>query len=326
MKTVVYSCPFVPAEWIRSYGLSPSRILPGRDGASPDGGAPAGVCPYAWAFTRVLCLEESAEGIVVTTACDQMRRACEWIRRDGTLPVFLMNVPSTWETVTAWRMYVSELRRLGRFLVRLGGKEPTSDELAAVMRRFDEDRAALRAARGRLSARRYSQAIAAFHREGVLDLECVERAGQARGVGVGVVGGPLLPHDLKLFDLIEQSGGTVVLDGTTSGERTMPAPFDRRAMQDDPFMTLVDAYFGSIPDAFRRPNSLLYQWLEREADRRDVRGIILHYYTWCDTWHAELGRLKEWSRVPVLAIASDAEEQIAGHTASRVEAFVEMLQ
>ena len=326
MKTVVYSCPFVPAEWIASHGFAPSRILPGGDAPSPHAGAPAGVCPYAWAFAQAVRSSGAADAAVVTTVCDQMRRVYEWITRESALPVFLMNVPSSWQTVTAQRMYISEVRRLGRFLARLGAEEPCPEKLADVMRAYDEKRSALRAARGRLSARAHSQAIAAFHRNGTLDVDSPERPGLGRGVPIAVVGGPLLPRHLELFDLAARNGATVALDATTSGERTLPAPFDRRALSNDPFMTMVDSYFGSIPDAFRRPNSLLYQWLEQEVAARGIRGIIFHHYTWCDTWHAEAQRMKEWSDVPLLAIASNAEERIAGHTASRVEAFLEMLR
>jgi hypothetical protein len=70
--------------------------------------------------------------------------------------------------------------------------------------------------------------------------------------------------DERVFDVIEQSGGRVVLDGTESGLRTLPAPLQRRRLRDDPLLELMDAYFGAIPDAFRRPDTALYQWLTRE--------------------------------------------------------------
>jgi benzoyl-CoA reductase/2-hydroxyglutaryl-CoA dehydratase subunit BcrC/BadD/HgdB len=147
-----------------------------------------------------------------------------------------------------------------------------------------------------------------------------------RGIPVALVGGPLMSHHFSIFDVIERGGGTVVLDATESGERAMPLPMDRRSTRGDPFMTLADSYFGKIPDAFRRPNSRLYQWLERETAQRGVRGIILRYYTWCDKWHAELQRMKEWSQVPVLGVSAGAEEAMDGHTISRIESFLEMLK
>ena len=89
---------------------------------------------------------------------------------------------------------------------------------------------------------------------------------------------------------------------------------------------LVEAYFGMIPDAFRRPNNLLYQWLDREIANRGVRGIIFRSYVWCDIWNAEAQRTKEWSQVPLLAIVSYGSKETDGHIASRLEAFLEMLR
>ena len=92
------------------------------------------------------------------------------------------------------------------------------------------------------------------------------------GVPVAVVGGPMVTDDFALFDLVESCGASVVLDATESGERTWPAPLDRRRVRDDPLGVLADAYFGHIPDAFRRPNTEFYRWFQRElADRTDRR-------------------------------------------------------
>jgi benzoyl-CoA reductase/2-hydroxyglutaryl-CoA dehydratase subunit BcrC/BadD/HgdB len=116
------------------------------------------------------------------------------------------------------------------------------------------------------------------------------------------------------------------LDGTDSGERTLPAPFDRRGLRDDPLMELAGAYFGSIPHAFRRPNSELFRWLKRAVAERGVRGIILRRYVWCDIWHAEVQRVREWSGLAVLDIDVNSDESAEGRTANRIEAFLEILR
>lgn len=325
MKTVVYSCPFVPAEWIAAHGLRPSRILPGTDSAGPTGPG-AGFCPYAWTFARAACRTPDADAVIVTTVCDQMRRASEQVERDSHRPAFLMNVPSTWQTAAAQKLYLSELQRLSRFLTELGGTRPSAEELAHVMYEYDARRTAIRDATGILPARQLADTIARFHRDGVVDVDGPGATRVRPGIPIALVGGPLLPQHFGIFDVIEQTGGTVVLDGTTSGERTMPAPFDRRRLHDEPLLTLADAYFGSIPDAFRRPNTQLYQWLAGELRDRDVRGIILRCYTWCDTWRAEAERMKQWANVPLLLITGGADERVEAHTVSRIESFIEILR
>ena len=324
MKTIIYSCPFVPAEWIAAHGMSPRRVRP-RAAMEPSVvGAAIGICPYASAFVNEVCLDSQADAVVLTTACDQMRRASELIRGNCDLPVFLMNVPSTWQSAAAQELYVDELKRLGRFLVQLGGRTPLQDELAKVMRNYDAKRSALRAAQSSLPPRRYSEAIALYDRANEDDSDLSDGPRARRGVPLALVGGPLMVDHLEIFDLVESSGGHVALDGTTSGERTVPAPFDSRVGERDAVSALAQAYFGSIPDAFRRPNDDLYRWLGREIADRDVRGIIFWRYVWCDIWHAELQRITEWSDVPVLEIEAD-DEPINGHIVSRVQAFLEVL-
>ena len=394
MKTVVYSSPFVPAEWIAAHGVRPRRIRPDPAAASPSPYGPVlgagpimGVCPYARAFMGEVLSAPAAGAAVFTTTCDQMRRAAEWAgrachpgtatsravaggaapwhgppkagrlaSRGGGPPVFLMNVPATWQTPAAARLYRDELRRLGRFLVHLGGTAPSRDRLAETLEAYDARRAALRGALGTLSARQASEAIARFDLgsekvSGTLRLKVPDTFSDAapdlpRGTPVALVGGPLMRGDSRIFDVLEKAGGVVVLDGTESGARTLPAPVDRRRLRDDPLMELVDAYFGTIPDAFRRPDALLYQWLGRELAASAARGIIVWRYVWCDMWAAAAARLRETTGLPVLDldVSGDPARQPSrlgravpgggagaspaglARSAGRIQAFMEVLK
>ncbi len=302
-KAVLYSCPFVPPEWIAAHGLRPTRVLP-RSPEAIDGIGDTlvslsrmGICSYARAFAREVCKGSDGDAAIFTTTCDQMRRMSELVGRFCDKPIFAMHVPTSCETVAAFRFYREELHRLGRFLIEIGGTEPTPDTLIAAMESYE----AMRTARSS------------------------SRFGRAGAIPIALVGGPLVSGLLDLFDLVERAGGYVALDATETGERTLPKPFDRRRLKEDPVAELVDAYFGTIPDAFRRPNTLLYQWLKRESATRGIRGIILLHYVWCDTWRAEVGRLKEWAPVPVLVIDTDEGECDHGRIFSRVQAFLEVL-
>jgi len=295
-KTIVYTCPYVPAEWIAAHGWQPRRLIP-----LPVEDAPAiprmeGLCPYARAFANDVAADTEAGGVIVTTMCDQMRRIFDLLVRTVDTPVFLLNVPSTWQTVAAQRLYVDELKRLSRFLVRLGGREPTGKELSRIMLEHDDAR---------------------------------QRAAppmRTEGVPIAVVGGPLMQQGRVLFDVVEECGGRVVLDATETGQRGRCRGFDRRSLAQDPLLELAQAYF-EIPDASRRPNNELYQWLQRELARAGARGIIFHHYVWCDTWRAELARLKEWTPLPVLGLDSDGDGDAGtARSHTRIRAFLEMLQ
>jgi benzoyl-CoA reductase/2-hydroxyglutaryl-CoA dehydratase subunit BcrC/BadD/HgdB len=291
-KTIAYSCPYVPAEWIAAHGLRPQRLVP-----LPVEGAVTiprieGLCPYARAFVNDVAARQDIDGIVVTTMCDQMRRVFDLLVRRVATPAFLLNVPSTWQTVAAQRLYLDELKRLGRFFVRLGGHEPDKEELIHAM---------LDQAQG----------------NGV--------HGTPYGVPLAIVGGPLMQRDRVLFDVVEECGGWITLDATETGQRGVCGPFDRRRLAEDPLRELAEAYFR-IPDASRRPNSELYRWLEDQLAQAGARGIIFHHYVWCDKWRAEFSRLKEWANLPVLRLDSEGDGRIdVVRTRNRVRAFMEML-
>ena len=132
--------------------------------------------------------------------------------------------------------------------------------------------------------------------------------------------------DFAFFDQIEEAGGKVMLDATSSGERILPASFDENKMDRDHLGALAKAYFGAIPDAFRRPNSELYQYLRQKIQERGIRGIVFRYYVWCDTWHAEAERMKEEMPVPVLILDAVGEGDSENRTGGRLQAFMEMLR
>lgn len=329
MKTIIYTCPYVPAEWIAAHGLRASRLLLDHVDSASIFIRTEGVCPFVRNFISEVMRNKGARGVVVTTVCDQMRRAFDILVRKCDLPAFLMNVPNTWQTLASQKLYIDELKRFSRFLARVGGIPPSNDALAKIMLEYDTARTSILTAREYLSARQYAEAIAAFGRDG--PDQTIDRVTgtepQTDRVPLAMVGGPLMRQDFDLFDMIEQSGGRIVLDATETGERGLCAPFDRRRLRDDPLMELADAYFGGIRDASRRPNSKLYEWLQRELASREVQGIIFRRYLWCDMWHAELRRLKDWSDLPVLDIDTASDNETDEYrTANRIRAFLEMVQ
>ncbi len=325
VTTVVYSSPFVPAEWIAAHGARPKRIRPDAGAAARSAAPVAGMCPYARALAGEAMALRDGHAAVFTTTCDQMRRAAEWAALEASAPVFLFNVPATYGTPAAARLYRDELHRLGRFLARLGGSEPSREKLADVLETYDDRRRQLRDALGLVGSREASEAIAEFDRDGRPRTEAARRS-LPHGIPVAVVGGPLMHGDARVFDWIEEAGGAVVLDGTESGTRTFPAPLDRRRLRDEPVLELVDAYFGGIPDVFRRPDDALVAWLGRELTSSGTRAVILWRYVWCDLWAAFAARAGELAGLPVLDLDVSGDEGTDRRTANRLQTFLEVLR
>ena len=368
MTTVAYCHPLVPPEWIAAHGVRPRWLHPRQSANTAVASAARGMCPYAGAVVDAARSGLDAAALVLTTVCDPMRYGAAVLDRLAQLPVFLFNVPSTWQTPTAREMYVEELRRLGRFLVQLGGTSPRDEELGRSMLAFDSARSTLLEAKASLSARQVAQELIHLRSAQFRDPTCGRGAGDdggsrlapsslqreqnadpaagearpspptplpsngrgeqiASAVPLAIVGGPLVEKDFDLFDLVDRLGGRVVLDATEGGTRMLPAPFDLGRVADDPLAELARAYFEATPDVFRRPNDALYTWLGSQFERCAVRGVLFRRYVWCDLWHAELNRLRQWSPVPVLEIDVNHDDRgVPARIVGRVEAFLEMLR
>ncbi len=355
MDSVGYLSPFVPPEWIAAHGLRPAWLAPDRQAASVPAGTHRGLCPCAGALIAA-AHHDAPAALVLTTACDQMRYASAYLEAAESVPVFLLNVPSTWRSAPSRRFYREELERLGRFLCTLGGRKPTSEQLRATVERFDDRRAAALAARDSVSAVEWTalrselpgtvgNLPSPFGRgvggEGLCDRSKIEARPWADyphpnplpegegtyardGTPLALLGGPLMAGDEVLLLAVARAGGRIVLDGSEGGERTLPAPIDRKRLAADPLDELVRAYFDTIPDVFRRPNTKLYEWLGKHLPARSVRGILFRRNLFCDLWHAELHRLRAWSDLPVLELdAAAGDEGEMNRAVGRIEAFLE---
>jgi benzoyl-CoA reductase/2-hydroxyglutaryl-CoA dehydratase subunit BcrC/BadD/HgdB len=335
MNRILYTSPYVPPEWIAAHGLGPCRVMP----ADPAGRLPAwdrqGLCPYVRAFSAEVMAADEAGGIVMTTVCDQMRRAFDGVAQGGRVPAFLMDVPSTWQSSTARRLYLEELERLSRFLSSLGGSRPSNTQLAETMRTYDDRRARLRDLQAEWSPQQWGHAAAEFGRTG--QIPSAEETGGRQtwsssktkpGVPLALIGGPLRQEDLTLYDEIEACGGTVALDLTESGLRGLCRRFDRRSLAgQDVLLELADAYLDGIWDVSQRPNHRFYEGLGRTLKARPVAGLVVHRFVWCDLWHAEIEPLRQRTGLPVLDLDEDGHQAASRpRRATRIAAFVEMLQ
>ena len=316
-RSVVYSSSFIPPEWIAAHGWLPSRR---RSGPAPE--EAEGVCRFAAGFAALAGADIRA--MVFATTCDPMRRGTE-IGVDGRVPRFLFHVPATWQTPAAHELYRGELRRLGRFLERLGGTSPVPAGLREQMERYDASRDRLLGLRERLSSRAHAEAAERFFAAGECLPEDPLPSRNPAAIPLMLLGSPLREDDLHLIDLVDRTGGWVAIDATEFGEREWPRRFDRRRMREDAFDELADAYVGHIPAIFRRPNSRFFEWLADMPKRTPVRGILFVAHAWCDLWRAELPRIRSACGLPVLSIQLAGEGTADEAWTTRLQAFMEML-
>lgn len=313
--------PWIPLEWIEAHGLAPRGVW--TPSCPPTGAVTEGVCAFAERM-RKLTETNPETPVLFTTACDQMRRAADAVGSAEPRRVFLFNLPATWQTPAARRLYHAEVARLGRFLQSLGGRAPTAARLEAVMHVHEQRRARLRRFVERGSAQQSAEAMTRWFNGGPVP-ETVPDSSN-RGVPLALVGGPLAASQWDLFDTLESVGGRVVLNATEPGERCLLPPRPPESAGQDPVGCLCDYYFDHIVDVFQRPNSRLYTWLGARLAPRRARGIVLWVHVGCDLWRAEAASLREAFGLPVLVLDTPDERGGGGRDRNRLSAFIESLQ
>ena len=349
---VFCTSPWVPPEWIKAHGLEPRGVWLAKDFACEPLSLAAGVCAFANAAVR-LAERQSQAAVIFTTHCDQLRRGFDTVAGAASSRSFLFNLPVTWQTPVAERMFCDELRRLGQFLIGLGGHAPRNGDLVELTTQYSAARHRLLAAAAWCPARAYAEAVARFHLDGSVHLPergCAEprerlaatgyaaaadsRAPDAGSIPLALVGGPLPQTQMPLLDAIEKAGGRVVLNATEAGERSLwPAsPLDEAqpsagapAQPEAALQALfARSYLANCVDVFQRPNTRLYAWLRARLTARKARGIILWHYVGCDLWRAEAQPMREAFGLPVLLL--DADEAAPRRNTGRLEAFLESLR
>jgi benzoyl-CoA reductase/2-hydroxyglutaryl-CoA dehydratase subunit BcrC/BadD/HgdB len=314
----------------------------------------AGTCAYAKKKLQFAEIHTKS-AFVFATHCDQLRRAFDCIPVHASDRVFLFNLPATCQTSVARKMISAELKRLGNFLVQLGGRTPIDEALARTMADYEATRRELAAAAEWCPGSAYARALAQFHLAGSVSLPPV-------GMGAGssnkressrlaIIGGPFGPGDWPLLDAIESLGGAIVVNATETGERTVgppipvrtssassltgsPAPLaenvrereSQRAEPDDRVMALAERVLERCIDVFQRPNTRLYAWLKQRLVERKVEALILWHYVGCDLWRAEAESLREAFKLPLLLLEADESGSCSPRNLGRVQAFLEALR
>lgn len=319
---VFLTSPWIPAEWIRAHGLQARGIWAEARLAQNALPLSAGVCAFAEMLVR-FADAHSDEVVIFSTTCDQLRRGFDVTTHHRTSRAFLFNVPAT-QTPAAKNLYRSELKRLGNFLVGLGGCTPTGERLRDEMLLAGRTRRHLLKSLPTCPPRQFAEAVARF------DLNGPSTPGQLNSteeeVPVALVGGPLSAPHWPLLDAIAAAGGRVALNATDTGERALSPVFNLSDAAQNPFDSLVSGYFENIVDVFHRPNSRLYSWLGPRLSSRNVRGIVLWHFTGCDLWRAEAETLREAFGLPVLPLEAGEAPGVSQRDFNRIEAFMETLR
>ena len=163
----------------------------------------------------------------------------------------------------------------------------------------------------------------------VLESVCEELEGLSPPVQEGprilLTGSTLALGDRKILDLIEESGGVVVIEEFAEGIR----PYWEDVLLDgDPMAALADGYFmRRVPPAWFRPGKERLEFLIRLAKDFNVAGVIWYQLLYRESYKLESfyfpNMLRKETGLSMLTVESDYEAAESGALRTRIEAFIE---
>ncbi len=288
MAHVYYTCPFVPTELIAACGHRPCRPQPVSHPACA-AAETEGLCVWAAAVVESLTHQPDLGAAVFTTACDQMRRACELFRMHSQRPAFLLNVPKT-SGLTALTLFADEVRRLSRFLSELDDGTNGQGNLPKFLQTPHPPKPTL------------------------------------ADKGPAIVGGPLFDADLDcLRQTLGRFGQTIVFDGTEPAWRCYRTPGEQSATHTDVFEALAQCCL-TTPAVWKRPAKPFFDWLDAQLKTHRVNGVILIQHPFCDYWRAAVYDLKSRLNIPVVTLETSQGGHFSSAALSRLEAFLEQCE
>ena len=166
----------------------------------------------------------------------------------------------------------------------------------------------------------------------VLESVCEELEGLSPPVQEGprilLTGSTLALGDRKILDLIEESGGVVVIEEFAEGIR----PYWEDVLLDgDPMAALADGYFmRRVPPAWFRPGKERLEFLIRLAKDFNVAGVIWYQLLYRESYKLESfyfpNMLRKETGLSMLTLESDYEASESGALRTRIEAFIEAIR
>jgi benzoyl-CoA reductase/2-hydroxyglutaryl-CoA dehydratase subunit BcrC/BadD/HgdB len=348
-------CLYVPEEIIRALGGIAVGLCAGAEWAydQVEQVLPRNTCALIKSFMgfkmgKVCPYVESADLVIGETTCDGKKKAYELFAE--LAPVYVMELPQMKRSSDA-RLWRGELDRLVTELERLTGRTLTFEALQQATVEVNDKRRALQRlnnARAAVPAPisgkdallavqvAFYDDVPRFTRmvEKVAD-ELEERVAVGRGVApadaprVLVTGSPMSVPNWKVHDLVEKAGGVVVSEELCTGARYYEKLVGEDASTLEDLLDNIAKKYLDINCACFTPNSGRIDDVLRLAREYKADGILHYALQFCAPYQIEATTVENAARaagIPVLRVDTDYSTEDVGQLATRVEAFLEMLQ
>ena len=344
---------YVPEELIYASGAIPMRLVRGGDPeplAAAAGDMDRILCPFSRAQYGYRVLEEESryqmvDLLVSAITCQHMRRVADVWDLYTDVEVFRIGVPHAYNTEAGLNYYLEMLKRLkGKLETFLGIKIEEARLKEAVilynrMRELLKEISFLR--KNKVTAITGRNFFKLMHSSFYLDpeemveileslLAQLKKNGNKEEKGnhrILLTGNMLAVGDYKAIDMIEETGGSVVIEQFCGGVRHY---LDNINLEGDLLEAIAKRYLqGRAPCAFMRPSRERIDLTAKLAKDFEVDGVIWYQLRYCDTYNMEyfyFNNIMKELGFPVLQLESEYDVEERGRLMNRVESFMESLE
>ncbi|MCE5302295.1 MAG: 2-hydroxyacyl-CoA dehydratase family protein [Planctomycetaceae bacterium] len=340
-------CEYTPREIIMAAGGVPVCLCGGSAKTIPaaEQELPANLCPlikstYGYHVLGSNPFLEMADLIVGETTCDGKKKMYE--RLAESRPMYVLQLPYRSEGAEALDYWLGELRHFRAFLADRFQTDVSDDRLREAICRLNEERrwrreitALMRCDRPALSGRRildckssiWAMSDAHENYRRILEAFRGRSGGSCGRVRVLMTGVPMVHGAERVLDLVEQSGGLVVVAENCTGVKPLLEDVDEGAA--DPLRALAEKYFH-LPCSVMSPNDRRLDALGRLASEYRVECVVELVWQACLTYSVESHRVRRFVEkqlgLPYLSIETDYSPSDSARIGVRVEALFETVR
>lgn len=346
-------CGYAPIELIQAMGLVPAVLCAFAEApiASAETVLPANLCPlikssYGFILEGTCPFFAMSEAVIAETTCDGKKKMFELAAE--VKPMHVMDLPQLPDEVEALANWTAMIRKLQRFLEESFQRKATDRDIEKAIQQTNR--------KNRMMRQFYE--FAAMHPPAInwqemydvgflalparIDdvlptLETVleklkERVAQGLHYGnrksprVLVSGCPVGGDALKIFKIIEASGGLVVAPDACTGIKSFMGEIEENTA--DPVAAIAKRYL-EIPCACMTPNDRRLSALSQMIEHFKPDAVIDFVLTACHSYNVEsykVGRhVTEHHKLPYLKIETNYSSNDAGQIRTKIEALFEVI-
>lgn len=346
-------CAYTPVEVIRAAGVIPVTLCSTNEKpiAAAEEHLPRNLCPlikssYGFALTDTCPYFHFCSIVIGETTCDGKKKMYELL--DKLRPTYVMQLPQTYETEDAVKMWEDEIKKLARKLEEFFGVEITDEKLRAEIKKRNRERRIvmdlyelsklepvpltgkeLHMVNEFFKVSFGDEALLAKIEELTALLKANYDAGERRVKGgkarIIITGCPTGKSVEKLFDAIEDNGGIIVAFENCGGIKPAYEMTDETL---PPYEALARKYLG-IPCSCMSPNERRFELLGRLVDEYRADGVVDMILQACHTYNVETFNLSEYlkknTKASYISVETEYSQGDVEQLATRMGAFIEML-